>query len=37
MGSDVWNCGIPQIVLEKRGMKKRIVKSMLTSTGRGRF
>jgi len=35
MGSDVWKGGVTQKVLEKRGMKKKSVKSKLSSAERG--
>jgi len=35
MGSVVWKRGVEQKVLEKRGMKKKRIKSMLRSAERG--
>jgi len=35
MGSVVWKRGVPQKVLEKRGMKKKSVKFKLRSAERG--
>jgi hypothetical protein len=35
MGSVVWKRGVPQNELEKRGMKKKSVKSKLRSAERG--
>jgi len=35
MGSVVWKRGVPQTVLEKRGMKKKSVKFELRSAERG--
>jgi len=35
MGSDVWKRGVPQMVVEKRGMKKKSVKYKLRSAERG--
>jgi len=37
MGSVVWKRGVPQKVLEKRGMKKKSVKFKLRSAERGGF
>jgi len=34
MGSVVWNRGVPQTVLEKRGMKKKSIKFKLRSAER---
>jgi len=35
MGSVVWTRGVPQKELEKRGMKKKIIKFKLRSAERG--